>query len=299
MKLKNIKIVVFMLVIILSFSSCSLYKLYKAANKTKDTGNELDIEIDPNIKGLSSVEEVYKQVYNETKRQFEKSREEIGMDTKDDKGMIEFNARIDTRRVYPAIAYLENKYNKKFYFLTYWPATLLDNEEFIIVYPSDKLSSELTVRVDIEKNDDNGEFEYEDGYMNIILQDMYNDYLRKGLESLNTKAQIRTAATIYEVIDKSLVELPEKVEDLDGKLIVDNYVIVSNEKATYEEYKKLIEDFKKWSIEHKIAGDTGFLYLRGSIADDYEIEVDHYFTWRESERLLSEDEIEVREEDFK
>ncbi len=296
MKFRNILLIIFVFILAFSFSSCNMYRIYKDIKKSDE--REFVERFDPEVKGLSSVKEIYEQVYYETKKESDKLNEEIGSEPKDDDGMVKLNAEMNTRRAYPAIAYLENKYNKKFVYLTYWPKTLLDYQEFLIARPIDKKSSELAVTVEYNRNDKNDKIEFEDDYMCLLLDDMYKDYFRNSIRMLNKKARISIGAKVYRVIDDSMTTVPDNPKELDGKLIVDNYVMVAKKNVSYEDYKKLIEDFRQWLIEHKIAGSTEFFYVE-RCSPQFDLDLESMHLWRADDKHLANDEIYVDEDDFK
>ncbi len=228
-----------------------------------------------------TLEEVRKEVIEQSKR--------LGY------GELVYKNERRVKDIHEVMNYLMNKYDREFSYHDYHASTLLFPSTKAYFYPKggDPKKDVFTVFLDYE----DGKLIIEDRYMKIALRDKYSEYITKTVKSFNKEAKIVVLLPeIYAIHNKETTTVPERLSELDGLVSGSSEIFISDKNVGEEEYDRIIEEFKKWSIKHKMSTDTDFFYIRDK--DMHGLNGKRAREFRKNKNYIKMDNIWVKDSDW-
>ena len=149
------------------------------------------------------------------------------------------------------LAYLEEKYGKRFCYLSYAPSGTLDKEH-LEAYPADGQPYD---KVTVYRTYENGEYSYEDDYENILIRPRYEETVRDFVEEYFPAEGIKVYTDIKS-IDGSVTE-----ENILGNVSAVTYVFTDDSVCSAEAYERFVDACGQWLKEH-CQGVPAGIYLR-------------------------------------
>lgn len=149
------------------------------------------------------------------------------------------------------LAYLEEKYGKRFCYLSYAPSGTLDKEH-LEAYPADGQPYD---KVTVYRTYENGEYSYEDDYENILIRPRYEETVRDFAEEYFPAEGIKVYTDIKS-IDGSVTE-----ENILENVSAVTYVFTDDSVCSAEAYERFVDACGQWLKEH-CQGVPAGIYLR-------------------------------------
>ena len=149
------------------------------------------------------------------------------------------------------LAYLEEKYGKRFCYLSYAPSGTLDKEH-LEAYPADGQPYD---KVTVYRTYENGEYSYEDDYENILIRPRYEEKVRHFAEEYFPAEGIKVYTDIKS-IDGSVTE-----ENILENVSAVTYVFTDDSVCSAEAYERFVDACGQWLKEH-CQGVPAGIYLR-------------------------------------
>lgn len=151
---------------------------------------------------------------------------------------------------------LESKYNIGFKYDGYVAASPIEYAS-LDAYAENNSFDLVTITKIVKE----GEVTYEDNYMAVCVRDGYEEYIRDYfVKQLNTE-NIKVYSNIGETM---LDEVPEKYEELDGKVGASNMIFIDGNSCSDEQLSQVLSGFKEWIEEHNLWSLNQIIRLKGS-----------------------------------
>lgn len=236
-KLRKLIIIGSVIIIGIGACGCNMKKNDSGGRKRSEMGNK-----------------VAELVLNERQKEI---LEEVGLPT--DVEELTYMQKRDIIAIDEMLTAMEEKYNRSFSYAGYIAPGPLEKEQ-LFAYPTGGDEDGECFAVTRIKED--GEYVYEDMYVNVVARPVYMAYVLEYCETQLGEGNVKVYSVITHIKNKTI---PIKKEDIDFNISGDSCILMDGEKITEEDYNNFLCNYKKWTEEHGIEDDAQFVLLKERI----------------------------------